>query len=151
MAVIRWDPYEELLAVGERMDRLLGLSWDQSKERWLPPMDVYESSDDIVIRIEAPGVRPQDIDLSLEGDTLVIRGERLREEPGDGRQYALVERRFGRFERRLPLPRGFRHDGIEARFEAGVLDITVAREEQRAPRRIEVHHRDAPPPPERVA
>jgi len=137
MAMIRWDPYEELLAMGERMDRFLGLSGGSPSRRWTPAMDVYESNDDIAIRLEVPGVRPDDVELSLDDYTLIIRGERHEEIRDEGSRH-WAERRYGRFERQFALPRTSRLDEIDAVFEDGILEVTIPKQAQREPRRIDV-------------
>lgn len=139
MAMSRWDPYEELLAMGERMDRILGLSGGSPGGRWLPAMDVYESGDEILVRLEVPGVWPGDLDLSLEDETLIIRGERQVEQLGRTTRRTRMERSYGPFERQLTLPRTARLDEVDARFEDGILEIRVPKQGQREPRRIDVH------------
>jgi HSP20 family protein len=107
-----------------------------------PETDVIERENEIRVVSELPGMRPDDIDISLENNVLTINGEKReeREEGGDKDTYHLTERRWGRFSRSFVLPREVEQEKIEAHFEDGVLTITIPKSEKARRRRIDIHH-----------
>src|ERR687895_921237 len=105
--------------------------------RWAPALDVLQEDGDIVVRAELPGVRQEDVDITFHNGVLTISGERKAEEQKEGSGYYVRERRYGSFRRSMALPEGTDESKIHARFEDGVLEVTVegAAIEQ-APKRI---------------
>lgn len=105
-----------------------------------PHADVTESDDGIRVTLELPGLRPEDVEVSLENNILAISGEKRedRREEDRNHRWHLSERRFGRFSRSFVLPRDVEPDRIEARFENGVLHVAIPKSERARPRRIEV-------------
>lgn len=109
-----------------------------------PDTDVVETEDEIRVVAELPGMRADDIDLSLENNILTVSGEKVQEnrEGSEKENYHLSERRWGRFSRAFVLPRDVESDGIRADFREGVLTITIPKSEKAKPRRIEVSAHD---------
>jgi HSP20 family protein len=106
----------------------------------LPSADLRETPEAYHITVELAGLRPEEVELTLDGDNLVVSGER-RDEHRDPKAYRITERRFGRFERRFALPRDAERQGVKAEFDNGLLRITAPRRPEDAPggrRRIEV-------------
>jgi HSP20 family protein len=146
MAVIRWEPARELQSIQQEMNRLFGTFFDTQAgngnggalRRWVPAMDLVEQGDHFVLRADLPGVSESDVQIGLEDDVLTISGERKseHEERRDG--YHRIERSSGRFSRSLTLPEGVDPDGIDARFENGVLELKVPKPERRKPRRVAI-------------
>jgi HSP20 family protein len=101
-------------------------------------LDVAESDDAITVTAELPGVEPGDIDISVEGRELTLRGEKKEEKQDEGKGYRYVERQFGSFERRVQLPASIDSEKVDATFKNGVLTITVAKRPDAKPKRIEV-------------
>lgn len=95
-----------------------------------PSLDMVEEGKDLVVAAEIPGMDPKDIDISLDGDHLVISGEKKSEYEDKSSNRVYTERSFGRFERRLQLPEGVEADKVEASFKNGVLRIRVPRPEK---------------------
>lgn len=93
--------------------------------RWAPAADVLTKDGNLVIRAELPGVKPEDVDVSLENDVLTISGERRAEREEDGSGYYVRELRYGSFKRSMRLPGGVDEEKIHARFQDGVLEVTV--------------------------
>ena len=131
MAIVRWTPFDTL-AVWERdmqtmLDRFLGRDWFNGERfGWRPRVDMFRRGGDLIVRVELPGIDPEkDVDLEIEGDTLHIRGERKIDEEVTEEDRYLRERFYGRYERRLMLPEGVDPEKLEARYDAGVLTITV--------------------------
>ncbi|HVO70620.1 MAG TPA: Hsp20/alpha crystallin family protein [Aggregatilineaceae bacterium] len=138
----RWDPLRDMITMRRAMDRILDETFARGTESrgtgaWLLPMDAYITDDAIVIRADVPGLRPEEIEITLEGDTLTIRGEIKREEP-DNRKYVLLERPTGKFERTLNVNTPIDHDKVEASFKDGVLTLILPKAEAVKPRQISV-------------
>ena len=94
--------------------------------RWAPALDVLHEDGDIVVRAELPGVRLEDVDITIHNGVLTITGERKAEEQREGSGYYVRERRYGSFRRSMTLPQGVDEDSIHARFDGGVLEVRVA-------------------------
>jgi HSP20 family protein len=140
--ITRFDPVRDMITMRQAVDRLLDDAFARGTESrgtgaWLLPMDAYTTSDTIVIRADVPGISPEDLEITLEGDTLTIRGEITREDVDD-RKYVLIERPTGKFERTLNINTPIDHDKVEASFENGVLTLTLPKAEAIKPRQITV-------------
>ncbi|ABG03976.1 heat shock protein Hsp20 [Rubrobacter xylanophilus DSM 9941] len=92
---------------------------------WAPAIDVYSKDGDLVIKAELPGMKPEDVDITLQEGVLTISGERKAEEEREGAGYFVRERRYGSFRRSMRLPEGVDESKIHARFEDGVLEVVV--------------------------
>jgi HSP20 family protein len=129
MALVRWDPIfpslsENWIGGGWVWPDLWSFSLTPSLEGW-PSMDVYSEGDDLVIKVELPGVRPEDVNVSLGETGLTISGRQVREEKEEGKGYYRRERFAGSFSRVVPLPEEVREEDIEAVLEDGILRVTV--------------------------
>lgn len=135
-------PWGEVDRLRQEMDRLVGaLSGDvgQAAAAGLyPPINVYEEGSSYVVTAEMPGVDPADLEISVEGRTLSIKGERKAPEISEGARYHRRERGQGRFSRALTLPLAIEPAQVQAQSADGVLTITLPKEEKAQPRRIEV-------------
>ncbi len=105
---------------------------------WYPPCDVSEDTDAVTISLELPGVRPEDVRLSVENNVLVVRGEKRQEVKDQGAQVHRYERTYGAFERTFWLPSTVDPEKIEARYENGILAVTIPKSERARPREIAV-------------
>ncbi len=94
--------------------------------RWAPALDVLHEDGDIVVRAELPGVKLEDVDITIHNGVLTISGERKAEEQREGSGYYVRERRYGSFRRSMTLPQGVDESKIHARFDGGVLEVRVA-------------------------
>jgi HSP20 family protein len=131
-----------MISMRQVMDRMLDDVFARGTESrgtgaWLLPMDAYITDDAIVIRADVPGITPEELQITLEGDTLLIRGEIKREE-GDQRKYVLLERPTGKFERTLSINTPIQHDKVDAAFKDGVLTLTLPKAAAVKPRLITV-------------
>lgn len=120
-------------------DRFLGQASPMASP-WVPAVDVRETADVIEVIAELPGLRSEDVEVSVENNVLSISGEKKHEysdRNGEG-EYYLVERRHGRFERSFTLPRTVDADKIAARFENGILTVTLPKAEAAKPRRVQI-------------
>jgi HSP20 family protein len=108
--------------------------------QWAPPMDVVETAEAILCRLEVPGMSIDDLDIRIEGNLVSITGEKKYEQRnGEGEDgYRHVERRYGRFERCFTIPRSVETDKVRARYEQGVLTVELPKAEQAKPRRVAI-------------
>ena len=107
-------------------------------EGWTPAVDIYEDKDKYVVQAELPGMKREDIDVSLDGSTLTISGERKQEEEKKEGESYRSERFFGRFQRSVTLPMPIQANKIEAKYKDGVLAVTVPKSEEAKPKQIQV-------------
>jgi len=145
MAIERWDPFHEAVSLRDAVNALFqesvlrpsnGLA--QGRSAAMLPLDVSESENEFVVKASLPGVKPEDVKITLHGDTLTIQGESKFEEEKKGEHWHLRERRSGSFQRSISLSTPVDSDRAEAQFEHGVLTLTVPKSEQAKPRQIKV-------------
>ena len=143
--LMEWRPFREVTRLRREMDRL----WDDyfgSGRRALQPLpaefapavDVKETADQIVVKAEVPGMDAKDINISVTGDVLTIKGEKKSEREEKEENYHLVERSYGSFSRSLAMPAAVDMDKIEAKYDKGVLTITCPKKEEVKPKAIEI-------------
>jgi HSP20 family protein len=132
------SPIERLYALQREWDRVTegDMNGNQS---WVPPMDVVETGDEVRCHLEVPGLSPEDIEIRVQDNMLVVAGEKKVEqsEQNEG-GFRSVERRYGRFERSFTLPRTIDTNDVKARHEHGVLTIVLPKMEASKPRRIQI-------------
>ncbi len=139
MAPTRWDPFGELMSLQDQLAKLTGsLGWSDGRGAWLPAVDVFDSREAVVVKVDLPGVRPEDVDVRLEENVLTLRGERKPEAAPEEEEFYRVERPVGRFERIVTLPQTIRGEECAADFAAGVLTVRVPKSAHRRPRRIPI-------------
>ena len=144
MTIVRWEPFRELSSLQTEMNRLFNAAFDTpaggngGTRRWTPAMDLVETDDHFVLRADLPGLTESDVTIELEDNVLTVAGERKAEHEAKGEGFYRVERSFGSFSRSLTLPKGIDPEGVTAAFENGVLEVRVAKPEQRKPRKITI-------------
>lgn len=146
-SLIKWEPFGDLVSLREAMDRLFEESF--VRMRGLPSVfgvealavDMYETPDSVVVKTSVPGVKPEDIDITITGNTLTIKGETRVEEKVEKEHYIRQERRYGVFQRSIQLPDALVGDKAEATFEHGVLTLTIPKSEEAKPKTIKVETR----------
>jgi len=144
--IVRWEPFKDMMSLREAMNRLFEDSFIRPSAWPLPfegetvgmPVDVIEGKDNVVVKASVPGLKPEDIDVSITGDTLTIKGETKSEEKVEQGSYIRQERRYGKFERSLQLPSLVVADKADAKFEHGVLTLTLPKAEEVKPKTIKV-------------
>jgi len=136
---------EELARLQDRMNQLLNRysSGTEHPEplgetELVPPLDVLENRDDIVVRIDIPGVTPDEIDLSIAGDVLHIKGERARQVDREDENYHTIERAYGKFDRQIVLPAAVKVDCIRASYKNGVLCIKLPKLEEKKSGKVNI-------------
>lgn len=137
MTLVRWDPFRDLMNLQQRLANPYGSG--DSYGTWVPPVDIFEKGDDLVIRAEIPGVEKDEIEISVEENRLVLRGERKRENEFDEEGAYRLERSFGGFMRSFSLPRTVDSTRISAGYKNGVLEIKLPKAEEAKPRKIDIH------------
>lgn len=150
MAMERWTPFgtsmdrwgnvsEIQTEVNRLFDNFFGRPASTAAGRaWVPPVDLYETKDDLVLMMELPGVRDKDVTVSLTGDLLSVKGERRFEHDAKEQQFLHVERAFGKFERLVQLPIPVQGDKVKASYRDGVLEIRLPKTEEIKPKEIKV-------------
>jgi HSP20 family protein len=136
-----WRPFRELEEWERRFDDLFGRSlWRLPVEErgWMPAVDVFEKEDRFVVKAELPGMKEDDIDVSVVGDTLSIKGEKKTETEIKEEDYYRCERSYGSFYRSIPIPSNVDANKIEASFEDGVLEVALPKSAKVKPKKIAV-------------
>lgn len=141
----RWEPFRDLISLREAMDRLFEESFVRPQGGELAhrtggtlALDIYETDEAVVVKTAAPGVDPDDIDISITGDTLTIKGETRVDEEVREENYLCRERRYGAFSRSVTIPVAIEADEAEAEFKDGVLKLTLPKAEAVKPKAIEI-------------
>ncbi len=143
MALIPWRPWRELDVLRREVDHL----WDRftgekpvdwSGGEWAPSLDLSETKDKVVVKVEAPGIDPQEMDISLTNGVLTIKGEKKREREETDQNYHLVERSYGAFSRAVRLPSEVQEESVKANYKDGVLTITMPKTERAKDRAIKI-------------
>jgi HSP20 family protein len=140
MAIVRWDPFQEMLSLQERFNRMFGTASERS---FMPAIDVKDTPDALLIKTELAGLRPEDVSVEIDDNVLTIRGERQQEEERQQEHFRSMEWRYGSFERSIPLPQGAKADEVKAELENGVLVVTVPKAERAKPKAVPVEARGA--------
>jgi HSP20 family protein len=144
MNIIKYDPFREMRSLQDEVNRLFASSFSRGDDNelmrgaWSPSVDIFENKDQIVLEADLPGMRPEDVDISIENNLLTIRGERRFEKKDEGDNFHRVERSYGSFTRSFTLPPTVSSENANAEFENGLLRLTLAKREEAKPRRIEI-------------
>jgi HSP20 family protein len=145
-AADRWDPFRNLVDIQGEVNRLFdnflgrpATGAAAAGRAWMPAVDMSETKDDLVLRVEVAGVREKDVAVSITGDLLTIRGERRwNEEEARDQKVLHVERAYGQFERLIQLPMAVQADKVKASYRDGVLEIRLPKAEELKPREIKI-------------
>ncbi len=140
----RWDPFRELNALQQRMNRLFEEQYGGREESltagaFVPPVDIYEDEQSIQLKLEVPGIDEKDLDIKVENNTLTVSGERKLEKEEKQENFHRVERRYGSFTRSFTLPNTVSTEDIKADYESGVLKIRLAKRAEAKPKQITVN------------
>lgn len=142
----RWDPFREMMNMRNEMDRMLS-GWSGSSGNWGEddtgpwrqlPLDISESDDAYTVIASIPGMKPEELDISVQNNMLTIQGESKSEQERQGERWHLRERRMGRFQRTIALPNNVDANQVGATYEDGVLKLTLPKSEEAKPRKISV-------------
>ena len=147
--VIPWRPIRQIDQVFDDMERqfeevfdrpFFPVTWKREPHirAWSPAMEVVEKENEYLLKAELPGMKKDDIDISVEEDTLIIKGERRAEEEKKGEGYHLCERCYGSFERSIALPKAIESEKVKACYENGLLELTIPKAPEAQPKKVEV-------------
>jgi HSP20 family protein len=152
MAIIRWDPFRDVVALQNRMNSLFqDFTRGQNDAdtlttaAFVPPVDIYEDEHKVVLKLEVPGLKQDDIDVRVENNTLTIRGERKFEKEEKEENFHRIERRYGSFYRAFTVPTTVDPEGVQASYDAGVLKIELQKRAEAKPKQIKVSVGSAKP------
>jgi len=150
-SLTKWRPSRELVPW-----RPVGIGWERDFEelienflepanpetmgfrRWTPRVESYHKNGSYVVKADLPGVNPKDIHITVEGDHLILRGERKTDRETKKRDFSRREVFYGAFQRTVPIPRGLRAEAIKAKYHGGVLEITAPMEKTHLPKEVKV-------------
>jgi HSP20 family protein len=144
MTILRWDPFRGVAS--NRMnspfqDFSRPQGWENelpSASGFVPPVDVYEDEHKIVLKLEVPGVKQEEIDIRLENNTLTVRGERKFEKEEKEENFHRVERRYGAFFRAFTLPTTVDTENVKAEYDSGILKLELNRKAEAKPKQIKI-------------
>jgi HSP20 family protein len=140
--ITRWEPMREMMTLREAMDRLFDDSYTHpfglGPSGGVPVIDLYQTGDDVVVKASLPGLKADDVQISVTGDVLTLRGEFKQELEKQEATWHLREHRYGSFERSIQLPSEVQTDKAKADFENGILTITLPKSEMTKPKTITV-------------
>lgn len=137
-------PFREMESLHTEMDRMFRRLMGESgfgaelTEEWIPSVNVSETKDNIIVKAELPGMESKDVSVNISGDMLTIKGEKKKEEEEKDEYHYTCERYCGTFQRSFRLPTGVKTDKIEAKFDKGVLNITLPKVEEAKKKEIEI-------------
>jgi HSP20 family protein len=148
MAIVRFEPFRDLVNLQERMNRMFEDSFRGVGRRddedwalggsWAPAVDIYEKDGNIVLKAELPGIDPKAVDVRVENNVLTLRGERKLEHEVKKENVHRVERTYGTFTRSFTLPTIVDTEKIKAEFKEGVLTLVLPKREEAKPKQIQV-------------
>ena len=145
MTIVKWEPFRDLISMQDRMSRLfdetLSRIWKEEelqRAAWTPPVDILDRGHEIVLKVDLPEMSQSEIDINVEENTLIIKGERkfIKETPEDN--YLQIERPYGVFHRQFTLPKRTDQEGIKATYKDGVLLIVLPKREEVRPKPISI-------------
>jgi len=149
MTIERWDPFREMVGLRDAVNSLLresfvppnGARSERGAAAFTLPLDITEAENDFMVRASMPGIKPEDVQTTILGDTLTIRGESKAGAQQKGQNWLVRERRSGSFQRSVSLGTPINADKASAQFEQGVLTLTLPKSEQARPKQIKVSAR----------
>jgi HSP20 family protein len=135
-----WNPFAEIERIRREFDRLLEelVPREEGERLFAPVVDVYETDQDLVVKAELPGVKKENVEVSIRDNALHIKGEKKEEKEEKTETYHRVERVYGKFERVIPLPTDVKVEAAKAEFKDGVLEIRIPKAEGSKEKKIEI-------------
>jgi len=141
-----WNPFAELENLQDEMNRLFDFSLSKWPERdagllesaWRPAIDIYDGKDHLLVKADIPGLSKEEIEVSVHGNTLVLKGEKKKEEKVKDKDFVRSERFYGSFHRAITLPGGVDYDQVKATYANGVLELKLPKKEEAKPKQIQI-------------
>lgn len=143
MPIIRWDPFRELMQTRDEIGRWFGDVAERERDEkrsaiWSPSVDIKETEKEVIVKADLPGAKMEDIDVSLDENQLVIKGERKFEKEEKEKDYIRVERSYGSFYRSFDIGVPIKAEEVKASYNDGVLEITIPKAELKKPKKVEI-------------
>ena len=143
MPIVRWDPFRELVQTGDEIGRWFGEfpvrdKTERKSAIWAPDVDIKETEKEVIVRADLPGIKMEDIEVSVDDDQLIIKGERKFEKEEKDKDYIRVERSYGSFYRSFDVGVPIKTDEVKAGYSDGVLEITIPKAEVKQPKKVEI-------------
>jgi len=143
MAITRWDPFREVVALQNRFNTLFR-DFNEGEgtlttASFIPAVDVYEDEKKVVLKLEVPGIEEKDLNVSVENHTLTVKGERKFEKEEKEENFHRIERRYGNFYRAFTLPLTVDLESVAASYNAGVLKLELKKKPEAHPKQIKVN------------
>lgn len=141
MPIVRWDPFNELIELNDEIGRWWPTSRKKGKKEfgaWFPDVDIKEEEKQITVRVDVPGMKMEDIDVSLDNSQVKISGERNMEKEEKGKDFTRIERSYGAFSRTFNLGVLVKEDEIKASYKNGVLEVIFPKAEVKKVKKIAV-------------
>jgi HSP20 family protein len=145
MAITRWDPFREVVALQNRVNHLFrDLNVSEGEDpvaaaSFVPAVDIYEDAKKVVLKLEVPGIEEKDLDVRVENHTLTVKGERKFEAEEKEQNFHRIERRYGSFYRAFTLPSTVDTESVKASYNAGVLKLELAKKAEAQPKQIKIN------------
>jgi HSP20 family protein len=144
MAINRWDPFREVVALQNRVNNLFREMNDEGDSplttaSFVPAVDVYEDAKKVVLKLEVPGIDEKDLDIRVENNTLTVKGERKFEKEEKEENFHRIERRYGTFYRAFTLPSTVDTEHVQANYENGILKLELSKKPEAQPKQIKVN------------
>jgi HSP20 family protein len=146
MAITRWDPLRDVVSLQSRLNSLFqdyGRGQNDtdalSAASFAPPVDIYEDENKLVLKLETPGIRQEDLDIQIENRTLTVRGERKLDREEKQENFHRVEHRYGTFARTFSLPSTVDPESVVASYDSGILKLEFAKRAEAKPRQVKVN------------
>jgi HSP20 family protein len=138
--LVRWDPFAEFAGLKQAFDQTLWRAPSGRTHRFdlTPAIDLSETDGEVVVKASLPGVKAEDVDISVNDGILTVKGERKFQEEAEGENYYRREIRYGSFSRSIPLPSLVNHEQADAEFKDGVLTVTLPKAEEVRPKQIKI-------------
>jgi len=142
-SLTRWDPFRELMSFRDDMERLFDSFFgrrhlEEAEGFWYPVIDIEEDNENFIVKAELPGMRKEDIKISVRGNSLVVSGERKQESETKSKTFHRIERSYGKFTRTITLPSEADADKVKASYKDGILIVTLPKPETLKAKEIEI-------------
>jgi len=142
MAIVRWDPLKDLMSMHDRMNKIFDETLSKTAQGgygdWLPPVDIFETTESIVIMSELPGMKEEDMDIQVSDGVLTLKGEKKYPIEGEKDNYYRLERSYGKFNRSFSIPTSVDIGSVKANLKDGLLTVTLKKRAEIQPRVIKV-------------
>jgi HSP20 family protein len=143
MAITRWDPFRDVVALQNRMNSLFREFNETDNPlttaSFVPAVDIYEDAKRVVLKLEVPGMEEKDLDIRVENHTLTVKGERKFEKDEKEENFHRIERRYGSFYRAFTLPSTVDTENVQANYSAGILKLELSKKPEAQPKQIKVN------------